>query len=490
MATINYAAREINVKIVYYGPALSGKTTNLQIIHQKTPDASKSDMVSLATEADRTLFFDFLPIDLGKIRGFTTKIQLYTVPGQVYYNATRKLVLRGVDGIVFVADSAEDKMDQNIESLDNMEENLAEYGYDLRTIPVILQFNKRDIHNALPVEYLNQKLNRYNTQYQEAIANKGKGVFETLKVIGKRVIDILNQKYSTPNQPGLNHSRPTQPRPLAQPKAAPKKAAPTPRPQKQPPPAAQNQAPQEQQQQQLELQRQIQLQQQMLEQQKRQLEEQQRMFEQQRQEFLRQQQETPPPPSAHTSEDSEDLEFDMSFGSSTSKTQEIPVVPRSPEPPQQQEDSDDIDLDIDDLDAFNEDLSLDMDEDSLGTDLELEELDTVDSLSEKPQAQPESPTELSLEDFSFDDDSDDLISSSFLSDDAPSTPPEKKEEKKHEEPHDAPLDVTSMKPETNDSEEEESQLFFSTIENSTKKAKKKPINPKYKKNFLDNLFNK
>lgn len=199
MATINYAAREINVKIVYYGPALSGKTTNLQIIHKKVPQEAKSDMVSLATEADRTLFFDFLPIDLGKIKGFTTKIQLYTVPGQVYYNATRKLVLRGVDGIVFVADSAADKLAENIESLDNMEENLAEYGYSLQSIPVVLQFNKRDCENPLSVEELNEKLNRYNSKFVSAIAMSGKGVFDTLKVISKEVIDVLNKKYENAN---------------------------------------------------------------------------------------------------------------------------------------------------------------------------------------------------------------------------------------------------------------------------------------------------
>jgi signal recognition particle receptor subunit beta len=226
MATINYAAREINVKIVYYGPALSGKTTNLQIIHKKTPDASKSDMVSLATEADRTLFFDFLPIDLGKIRGFSTKIQLYTVPGQVYYNATRKLVLRGVDGIVFVADSTPEKMDENIESLDNMEENLAEYGYNLDTIPVVLQFNKRDVPNALPIEELNQKLNRYQAGIAQATARDGGGVFETLKLIGKEVIDFLNQKYASPGSssgmagstlPPLSQSQPQQQQQFAQP---------------------------------------------------------------------------------------------------------------------------------------------------------------------------------------------------------------------------------------------------------------------------------
>ena len=145
MASINYAAREINVKIVYYGPGLSGKTTNLQIIHKKIPPEFKSDMVSLATETDRTLFFDFLPLDLGKIKGFSTKFQLYTVPGQVYYNATRKLVLRGVDGVVFVADSAQDKIEENIESFQNLENNLAEYGYKRENIPIIMQYNKRDL---------------------------------------------------------------------------------------------------------------------------------------------------------------------------------------------------------------------------------------------------------------------------------------------------------------------------------------------------------
>lgn len=206
MATINYAAREISVKIVYYGPGLSGKTTNLQIIHRKIPQVSKSDMVSLATETDRTLFFDFLPLDLGKIRGFTTKFQLYTVPGQVYYNATRKLVLRGVDGIVFIADSAADKLDENIESFQNMEENLAEYGYKRESIPVIIQYNKRDLPNAMPVQEVNSLVNKYNLPWSEAISNKGKGVFESLKLIGKLVIDQLNQKYAsstTKKRPGV-----------------------------------------------------------------------------------------------------------------------------------------------------------------------------------------------------------------------------------------------------------------------------------------------
>jgi signal recognition particle receptor subunit beta len=170
MATINYAVREISVKIVYYGTGLCGKTTNLQVIHRKIPNEHRSDMVSLATETDRTLFFDFLPLDLGKIKGFSTKFQLYTVPGQVYYNATRKLVLRGVDGVVFVADSAPDKIQENIESFKNLEENLAEYGYQRESIPIILQYNKRDLPNAVPVDKLNSLLNKYGLPWNECIA--------------------------------------------------------------------------------------------------------------------------------------------------------------------------------------------------------------------------------------------------------------------------------------------------------------------------------
>lgn len=222
MATINYAAKEISVKIVYYGPGLSGKTTNLQIIHRKTPKGTSGDMVSLATETDRTLFFDFLPLDLGKIRGFTAKFQLYTVPGQVYYNATRKLVLRGVDGIVFVADSAADKMDENLESFKNMEDNLAEYGYKRENICIILQYNKRDLPNALPISYISQKLNKYNLESREAVAHKGDGVFETLKLIGKLVIDQLNQKYASKKRPADIKS-PTTPAPAKVDKPAPVK---------------------------------------------------------------------------------------------------------------------------------------------------------------------------------------------------------------------------------------------------------------------------
>lgn len=225
MASINYAAREINVKIVYYGPGLSGKTTNLQVIHRKVPPEFKSDMVSLATETDRTLFFDFLPLDLGKIKGFSTKFQLYTVPGQVYYNATRKLVLRGVDGVVFVADSASDKVEENLESFQNLEENLAEYGYKRENVPIILQYNKRDVPNALSIEELDQRINKYNLPWGEAIAHKGVGVFDSLKLIGKIVIDYLNKKYSRGGRSAT--ARPVPPAPAAPRMQQPLPAAPS-----------------------------------------------------------------------------------------------------------------------------------------------------------------------------------------------------------------------------------------------------------------------
>ena len=252
MASINYAARQISVKIVYYGPGLSGKTTNLQVIHKKTPQEHKSDMVSLATETDRTLFFDFLPLDLGKIKGFATKFQLYTVPGQVYYNATRKLVLRGVDGVVFVADSGADKVQENLESFQNLEDNLAEYGYQRESIPIIIQYNKRDLPNALPIEELQRLINKYNLPYNEGVAYKGVGVFDTLKQIGKIVIDYLNKKYSR-SSPGGRSAAPAPAAPAApqyqQPMAAPSYAAPAPQytppqaPQYAPPPQAPQYAP-------------------------------------------------------------------------------------------------------------------------------------------------------------------------------------------------------------------------------------------------------
>ena len=189
MVSINYSAREVCCKIVYYGPGLSGKTTNLQYVHSKVPGNTRGKLISLATEADRTLYFDFLPLNIGTINGFTAKFQLYTVPGQVYYNATRKLVLRGVDGVVFVADSQPDKMDENIESLTNLEENLREYGYDLDSLPIVIQYNKRDLPGVLPVETLNSQLNTRGWRHFEASATVGNGVFDTLKLIIKLVLD-------------------------------------------------------------------------------------------------------------------------------------------------------------------------------------------------------------------------------------------------------------------------------------------------------------
>ena len=189
MVSINYSSREVCCKIVFYGPGLSGKTTNLQYIHSKVPQTTRGKLISLATEADRTLFFDFLPINIGNINGLQAKFQLYTVPGQVYYNATRKLVLRGVDGLVFVADSQPDKMDENIESLSNLEENLKEYGFDINNIPIVIQYNKRDLPGVMSVEEMQEKLNKRGWSYFEASASIGNGVFGTLKMIIKLVLD-------------------------------------------------------------------------------------------------------------------------------------------------------------------------------------------------------------------------------------------------------------------------------------------------------------
>ena len=195
MVQINFAAREVNCKIVYYGPGLSGKTTNLEMIHTKIPASHRGELTSIATEGDRTLFFDFMPLDLGKIGGMTTRFQLYTVPGQVYYNATRKLVLQGVDGIIFVADSQQGKLQENIDSLRNLEENLAEYGLDLTAIPHVFQYNKRDLPNIIPVEELNTVLNKFNAPYFEAVAITGEGVFPTLKKCAELVLANLQRQY-------------------------------------------------------------------------------------------------------------------------------------------------------------------------------------------------------------------------------------------------------------------------------------------------------
>ena len=193
MSLINYSSREINCKIVYYGPGLCGKTTNLQHIYNKTNPELKGKMISLATEAERTLFFDFLPLALGEIRGFKTRFHLYTVPGQVFYDASRKLILKGVDGVVFVADSQVERMEANLESLDNLRINLAEQGYDLDKIPYVVQFNKRDLPNSAPLDEMRRALNPMGVPDFEACAQSGSGVFETLKHVAKLVLSDLKK---------------------------------------------------------------------------------------------------------------------------------------------------------------------------------------------------------------------------------------------------------------------------------------------------------
>ncbi len=193
MTFINYASREINCKIVYYGPGLCGKTTNLQYIYDKTNPNAKGKLISLATETDRTLFFDFLPLELGTVRGFKTRFHLYTVPGQVFYDASRKLILKGVDGVIFVADSQNERMDANLESVDNLQLNLKTQGYELATIPYVLQLNKRDLPNVAPVEELRRLLLKKNEPVLEAVASKGVGVFETLKAVAKLVLQELTR---------------------------------------------------------------------------------------------------------------------------------------------------------------------------------------------------------------------------------------------------------------------------------------------------------
>ncbi len=193
MTFINYASREINCKIVYYGPGLCGKTTNLQHIFDSTAPQAKGKLISLATETDRTLFFDFMPLELGTVRGFKTRFHLYTVPGQVFYDASRKLILKGVDGVVFVADSQEERMDANIEALNNLEENLCAQGYDLMKIPYVLQLNKRDLPNILTVEELGEELRRKGEPVVEAVASSGTGVFDTLKAVAKQVLTELRK---------------------------------------------------------------------------------------------------------------------------------------------------------------------------------------------------------------------------------------------------------------------------------------------------------
>ncbi len=224
MSMINYASREINCKLVYYGPGLGGKTTNLEHIYAKVAPDTRGKMVSLATETERTLFFDFLPVDLGTIRGFKTRFHLYTVPGQVYYNASRKLILKGVDGVIFVADSQIERMEANVESMQNLYDNMSQYGYDLTKIPFVVQYNKRDLPNASPITELQQQLNPgwpvedparqrevedpyhpgeklitlvdgtwvERAPYFESVAVTGEGVFDTLRAVAKLVLKSLS----------------------------------------------------------------------------------------------------------------------------------------------------------------------------------------------------------------------------------------------------------------------------------------------------------
>ncbi|MEC8624198.1 MAG: GTPase domain-containing protein [Bdellovibrionota bacterium] len=194
MSFVNYHSKEVNCKIVYYGPGLGGKTTNLQHVYKKTSKDVRSEMITLNTENERTLFFDFLPLDLGEIRGFKTRFHLYTVPGQVFYEASRKLILRGLDGIIFVADSQLEKMESNIESLKGLENNLIDQGLDMEGLPLVMQWNKRDLPNTTPIKDLEKNLNKWKSPSFEAVASDGQGVFDALKMISKLV--LMNVKGS------------------------------------------------------------------------------------------------------------------------------------------------------------------------------------------------------------------------------------------------------------------------------------------------------
>lgn len=191
MSFINYNAKEIHCKIVYYGPSLGGKTTNIQWVYQSTAQDQKSKLVALNTDIERTLFFDFLPLDVGDIRGFHTRFHLYTVPGQVVYDASRKLILKGLDGIIFVADSQNERMEENIQAMKNLEKNLEQQGYDIKEVPLVIQYNKRDLPNVTPVEQMRTVLNYYNSPEVEACAAEGQGVMETFKLVSKSIINVL-----------------------------------------------------------------------------------------------------------------------------------------------------------------------------------------------------------------------------------------------------------------------------------------------------------
>jgi signal recognition particle receptor subunit beta len=201
MVQINFAKKQVNAKIVYYGPGMSGKTTNLEVIHQRAPEGNRGELTSISTEGDRTLFFDFMPLDLGTVAGMKTSFQIYTVPGQVYYNSTRKLVLQGVDGVIFVADSSPNMMEENLESLRNLAVNLKEYGRGLDEMPMVIQYNKRDMPGALSIEELEEQLNVHGAPAFEAIANTGQGVFPTLKAVAAAVLDSLHRQQDASRVP-------------------------------------------------------------------------------------------------------------------------------------------------------------------------------------------------------------------------------------------------------------------------------------------------
>lgn len=231
MVQINFAQKSVTVKIVYYGPGMSGKTTNLEIVHQRAPEPNKGDLTSISTDGDRTLFFDFMPLDLGKVAGMRTQFQIYTVPGQVYYNSTRKLVLQGVDGVIFVADSSASMLQENLESLANLEENLREYGKDVDELPMVVQYNKRDLPDAMSVEELDQRLNQRGAPSFEAIASSGQGVFPTLKALAALVLDSIHEQTGAPSRarpvPPPPSPAPARPTPMAAQAAASPEPAPT-----------------------------------------------------------------------------------------------------------------------------------------------------------------------------------------------------------------------------------------------------------------------
>ncbi len=228
MVFFNYSTMQMAAKVVYYGPGLCGKTTNLHHIYSQTSSECRGEMVSLETETDRTLFFDLLPIDVGQIAGFNTRIQLYTVPGQVFYNTTRKLVLKGVDGVVFVADSQRPMLQANVESLDNLAENLAEMGIEIADVPLVLQFNKRDLDDICTVEEMNEALNPRGWPWFEASALHGEGVFETLKGISKVTLVSLKRRLTGDDAPAVAEPTPAAD-PVADPVASPAPARETPR---------------------------------------------------------------------------------------------------------------------------------------------------------------------------------------------------------------------------------------------------------------------